>query len=346
MTSNPGHKNEVQGLRILVVGALSGATVDIGYSLAQAFIGLGKTCTFLDFSEYQKELLALRADGDAAKINGFLIKLQIRLIEEVQSFGPSLIVGVAQSPLNNLEVLESFKKSGIKLHYWYLEDCDVFGYWRAIAPKFDYFFTIQKSRIFEELKKLGSNNGYYLPAAFDDSFIVIESELQVAKHRAQLSFVGAPYNNRVAIFNNIKIPGFEIYGEGWHGLNEAVRVGNRRITPSERRYIYMNSNINLNLHSSSSSAKEWRGDFVNPRTYEIAGLGGFQLTDGRELMSLHFDLNKEMRVFENTHGMLEAIKYYLNNDLERRELADNARGRVLKEHTYRHRAMEILSLAE
>ena len=332
-------------MRILVVGAISGATVDIGSSLAHAFAALGKECHFLDFSEYHQEFRILDRVRNDAEMHGFLIKLQTRLMEEVLLFKPSLIIGIAQSPLNNKDVLDAFRKSGIRLNYWFLEDFKVFHYWREIASKFDHFFTIQKSRIFEELRNLGCENGYYLPAAFDDLSGSSVSSDPLNKGELLVSFVGAPYRNRIHVFNTLKIPGLEIYGEGWEGLNAAVKIGNRRITSEERRSIYVNSKINLNLHSSSHAEGDWSGDFVNPRTFEIAGLGGFQLTDPRELMAQHFDLKSEMPVFKNASGMREAIQYYSKHEAERHGLAANAHARVLKEHTYRHRAMEILSLA-
>jgi len=332
-------------MRILIVGAISGATVDIGSSLAHAFASLSKECHFLDFSEYQQEFRILDSVRNDAGMHGFLIKLQTRLIEEVLLFKPSLIIGLPQSPLNNGEVLDAFRKSGIRLNYWFLEDYKVFPYWRDIAPKFDHFFTIQKSRIFQELRNMGCENGYYLPVAFDDLSVSAGDNEPMNRAKPLVSFVGAPYRNRVNIFNTIQISGLEIYGEGWDGLNSAVKIGDRRITPDERSYIYLNSTINLNLHSSTQTDGDWSGDFVNPRTFEIAGLGGFQLTDARELMPQHFDLKNEMPVFESANDMLDAIQYYLAHESERNELAANARARVLKEHTYRHRAMEILSLA-
>jgi spore maturation protein CgeB len=332
-------------MRILVVGAVSGATVDIGSSLAHAFSGLGEECRFLDFSEYEQEFRRVDSVRKDVDMHGFVIRLQTRLLEEVILFNPYLIIGLAQSPLNNLEVLDSFRKSGIKLHYWFLEDYRVFQYWSKIAPKFDHFFTIQKSPILQELKNLGCNNGYYLPAAFDDSVVFKESVHQSINCEAQVSFVGAPYRNRIELFNSLKMPGLEIYGEGWDGLSTLVKIGSRRITSSERRHIYANSKINLNLHSSSHAEGAWSGDFVNPRTFEIAGLGGFQLTDARKLLPLHFDLKNEIPVFSSASAMLDAIQYYLDHELERNEMAANSRARVLKEHTYRHRAMEILSLA-
>lgn len=331
-------------MRILVVGAVSGATVDIASSLAHAFTGLGEECLFLDFSEYDQEFRMVDSVRNDADMHGFVFRLQTRLLEEVILFNPSLIIGLAQSPLNNLEVLDSFRKSGIKLNYWFIEDYRLFQYWSKIAPKFDHFFTIQKFPILQQLKNLGCDNGYYLPAAFDDSVVFDNAGHQSINCEAQVSFVGAPYRNRIELFNRLKIPGLKIYGEGWDGLNTSVKIGNRRISSSERRHIYASSKINLNLHSSPHAEGAWNGDFVNPRTFEIAGLGGFQLTDARELLPLHFDLKNEISVFSSPSGMLDAIQYYMDHESERNELAANARARVLKEHTYRHRAMEILSL--
>jgi spore maturation protein CgeB len=66
--------------------------------------------------------------------------------------------------------------------------------------------------------------------------------------------------------------------------------------------------------------------------------------DLRELLPLHFEIKCDIFAFQNTAGMLDGVHYYLKNEMERKEMAENARARVLKEHTYRHRAMEILSL--
>jgi hypothetical protein len=66
-------------MRILVVGALSGATVDIGSSLANAFSSLDEECHFLDFSEYQQELRVVNDARRDVDMHKFLIKLQTRL---------------------------------------------------------------------------------------------------------------------------------------------------------------------------------------------------------------------------------------------------------------------------
>jgi spore maturation protein CgeB len=86
------------------------------------------------------------------------------------------------------------------------------------------------------------------------------------------------------------------------------------------------------------------GDFVNPRTFEIAGLGAFQVTDMRQLLPPHFDLAAELSAFGQWNAMRAAIEYFSTHEDERKAIAANGKRRVLQEHTYRHRAQEIMSL--
>ena len=89
----------------------------------------------------------------------------------------------------------------------------------------------------------------------------------------------------------------------------------------------------------------WRpgGDFVNPRTFELAGCGAFQLVDPRTLLPELFTYGKDVATFENT------------GDLKRRSLSISvmrpsggrlASGRetAIAGHTYQHRLKEMLSV--
>lgn len=106
--------------------------------------------------------------------------------------------------------------------------------------------------------------------------------------------------------------------------------------------IFNASAINLNLHSSVQ-AKELvpAGDFVNPRTFEIACCGAFQLVDRRGLLPELFR-EDELATFTSMPELLDAIPYYLARPDERRELAMRGRARVLAEHTYQHRMAALV----
>jgi spore maturation protein CgeB len=339
-----------KAMRILVVGAVTGGTVPMGRSICNAFVSLGQQTYLLDFSDLLPQFTAVGASGDARQIQAFVMGLRARLLAEVARFQPEIILGMAQSPLNNTEILSQFRKAGIKLCYWFVEDYRLFAYWKNIAASFDHFYTIQKEPFFAELKAIGCKGASYLPTAFDDlapagasgSIAPVQASARPAQS-IPVSFVGAPYPNRVHWFQRLAGTPFQIFGEGWNKeMNPAVARGDR-LTPAECQDIYSRTVINLNLHSDVRPEGFGDGDFVNPRTFEIAGLGRFQLTDARQLLPLHFDAAGEVPAFHNWREFQSAIEYFLAHAEERKAIAENARRRVLSEHTYRHRAQEILS---
>jgi spore maturation protein CgeB len=120
-----------------------------------------------------------------------------------------------------------------------------------------------------------------------------------------------------------------------------VQQKGARISPEEAVRIYSASRINLNLHSSVQSRELVPpGDFVNPRTFELAACGAFQLVDRRELMPELF-ADDELAVFSSIQELLEKIDYFLARPEERAAFAERGRQRVLRDHTY-HARMESL----
>ncbi len=330
-------------MRILVVGAVLGGTVPIGGSIYRAFQEIGIESDFLDFSVLEGEFRDLWTAQDEERSYRFHIQKKILLLERITSFLPDVILGIAQSPLGDTAILPELKKAGITLCYWFTEDYRIFEYWKTIAPWFDHFFTIQQEPFWQELKRAGCDSYHYLPMAFDPGR---DCPGESIGPEIAVSFVGAPYPNRVHFLS--RFPGkLEIYGEEWNRYpNPFVVVGDRRITEDEARRIYRRSRININLHSSPLPRELGKGDFVNPRTFELAGMGCFQLTDMRRLLTLHFDPAREVLALSGWEEMTEAAEYFLGHDRERAEMAEKARARVFREHTYRHRAQELVALLQ
>ncbi len=309
-------------------------------AIHRAFIDIGQQADILDFSGFQKEFFETR--GDNERSYQFYLNIKIALLEKVAGFKPDVIFGIAQSPLHDAHMLGEFKKAGIALCFWFTEDYRIFGYWKNIASYFDHFFTIQKDPFWKELKDIGCMNYHYLPMAFNTHADVPE---QTAAEAIPVSFVGAPYPNRVHFFREHLDDGFQIYGEEWNRhQNPRVVAGDRRIPECEAYGIYRRSLVNINLHSSPFPGEFGGGDFVNPRTFELAGLGAFQLTDMRKLLTLHFDPAEEVIALTGWEDMKRAARYFLRHEDERKAFAERARVRVLKDHTYRRRAEEIVEI--
>lgn len=327
-------------MRILVVGAIQGGTVPLGKSVAQAFVANSEQVEFLDYSDLLEEFLYIyRHPDDGQRSIQFYILLKTRLLEKVISYQPEVIFGMAQSPLNDPEILIQLRKAGIGLCYWFTEDYQIFTYWKTIAPYFDYFFTIQKEPFWQELKNISANNFHYLPMAFDETKLKSSAEAP----DIVVSFVGAPYPNRVYYLPQIQ--DIKIFGGEWNRYSsKSIIIGDRRISEEEAHNIYLRTTININLHSSPYKDGFADGDFVNPRTFEIAGLGAFQLTDMRHLLSDHFDLDKEMVALSSFDDLQKAIKYFVSNDDERLGFIKRAQMRVMDEHTYRHRMSKVIKM--
>jgi spore maturation protein CgeB len=66
------------------------------------------------------------------------------------------------------------------------------------------------------------------------------------------------------------------------------------------------------------------------------------LTDHRPCLSGLFEPDIEIVVYENLEDMREKILYYQNHERQRQTIAENAYKRFLNQHTYSHRAMQII----
>lgn len=311
-------------------------------STAAAFAGLGYESYFIDFSPFADEFHRTRASGNGEQVLAFIGALERALIDRIDAVGPDVLLGIAQSPLFNERFLDELRKSGVVTLYWFVEDFRVLNYWKRFASHFDIFFSIQAGAFIEELAAAGANNHYYLPVAFDNNFNEFPPK---SGERAGISFMGAPYPNRVRVLENLACYRPRIYGRGWQLYRvPGVEVGDRWVTEAEARTIYRNTKINLNLHSSMDP-NTIGGDFVNPRTFELAGLGCFQLSDRRELLPPLYS-EDEVVQFDDEADLVEKIEYYLEHEDERERIAGNARRRTLRSHLYEHRVVEMMDAVQ
>lgn len=75
---------------------------------------------------------------------------------------------------------------------------------------------------------------------------------------------------------------------------------------------------------------------TNKRTFEVAAIGAFQLTDTPALADV-FSPDLEVATFTTQTDMLDKIEYYLARPEVRIEMAKTACERAHREHTYAHR---------
>src|SRR5262249_46290303 len=137
-----------------------------------------------------------------------------------------------------------------------------------------------------------------------------------------------------------------IWGSEWTGSGQTEAVLQRsgaRIPTEDTVRIFNATDISLNLHSSTYvDGVDPRGDFVNPRTFELAACGAFQLVDRRALLPSLFREGEEIVTFADAGELRGLVQHWLARPDERARIAGAARARVLAEHTYVHRMRALL----
>ncbi len=351
-TINARRNLDTARLGILVVTPVYGGSLPVARYCASAFERLGHRVETLDNEIY--DAARRRIDGISSKLHrsqltGLLMTLMAESITaRALDRAVDLVFLTAQSPMT-VDVALELRRRKIPTAFWFVEDWQLFTYWRQWAPLYDYFFTIQKGAFSSALKRGGIKRTTYLPLAADPNVhrkLRLSSE-ELARFGSDVSHVGAGYRNRQHVFSGLIDLDFKLWGNDWENSSSIRQILQRdgaRLSTEETVKVFNAAKINLNLHSSQfHEGVNPDGDYVNPRTFEIAACGGFQLVDHRSLLPDLFAEGAEITVFRHESELRGLISHYLANPDERRSIAEGARRRILAEHTYEMRMAELLN---
>lgn len=341
-------------LRVLVILPLYGGSLPVGRYAAAGLKECGCLVDTFEAPSFHSAFEALKglrvgADKYEALQNSFLQVISQAIISKAESFAPDLVLCMAQAPMGPL-ALKRLRAAKIPMAMWFVEDYRLFTYWRVFAPLYDIFAVIQKDPFLSDLEAIHVQNPLYLPlAALPRVHRPLELTAQEKKEfGSELSFMGAGYPNRRKVFLDFLGMDFKIWGTEWEDeprLAPLVQRKGARINTEDTVRIFNASAINLNLHSSvDPSELVAGGDFVNPRTFEIASCGAFQLVDRRSLMDELFT-QEELARFSSMDELKEKITWYKERPEERENMAKRAQQRILAEHTYAARMRSLLDFA-
>jgi spore maturation protein CgeB len=339
-------------LKILVVNPIYGGSLPTARHCARSLENLGHHVVTAECDKFADGFGSLKditqnEQNASALSNQFMSFMGETVAARAAEFQPDLILALAQAPLTP-QAIERLKVLKIPVAFWFVEDFRTLPYWKEIAGSYDFFFTIQQGEIFEQLQSQGAKNVYYLPqGCFPDEQRPLELSPEERKtYGADLAFMGAAYYNRKQTFPQLLEHDFKIWGTDWDlqsPVGQRVQNANRRVSSTETVKIYNGAKIQLNLHSSTyHEGVNPEGDFVNPRTFEIAACGGFQLVDQRSELSALLLEGEEIATFKSVADLREKISYYLEHEEERKLISQKGRERVLAEHTLEHRMTELL----
>jgi spore maturation protein CgeB len=156
---------------------------------------------------------------------------------------------------------------------------------------------------------------------------------------AEVCYLGYAYPNRIAACERLTGFGLRLWGMGWD-RSEVLSPFFRRepVHGLKKTRIYNATAVNVNIQSNF-----YQLDGVTCRPFEVAACGGFCLCEERRDLGRFFAVGDEVVAFDGPEDLRAKVAYYLAHEDERRELAERARARVLREHTYGHRVGQVLS---
>jgi spore maturation protein CgeB len=101
------------------------------------------------------------------------------------------------------------------------------------------------------------------------------------------------------------------------------------------------SKITLNSHIDMAGREAG-----NMRLFEATGVGAFLLTDFKDNLDTLFAPDREVAVWRSVEDGLKAIDRALGDDTGRETIARAGQARTMAQHSYRHRAAEILGFVD
>lgn len=105
--------------------------------------------------------------------------------------------------------------------------------------------------------------------------------------------------------------------------------------------LFMKSKIILNFHIGVA------GDYAgNMRMFEVTGVGSCLLTDNKKNMSDLFDTEKEIVVYDNEEDCVAKVKWLLDHEDVRKNIALAGQQKTLKYHTVEDRCKTIIDIID
>lgn len=338
-------------LGVAIVGPMYGGSLPLCTYLANAFTRMGHRTLFVDNGEawalYQSVTGTVQSKNASRQLGTMVANvLEQWSYARVAEFAPNLCIVMAQAPVSPAFPLR-LRNEKIVSAFWFVENWRHMPYWRHICAQYDCFFHIQRGEFEKKLDDAGCAHHAFVQTGCDPEVHkpVRLSKDELEEFGCEVTFAGAGYYNRQQFLAGLTDYRLKIWGTEWNSreLQPFLQHPEERFTREQFARIVAGASINLNLHSSAThSGVDPRCDAINPRVFEIAACGGFQICDSCQGLDRFFDPEKELPTYGDLADCRRLIDRYLADEEERKAVATRARERALKEHTYGHRARQML----
>ena len=310
------------GLRVVLVAAFNRRYHRSGLSLAAALETLG--CEVRRCEERRRGWNAI-----------FGRPLAKRLAARLRRGPVDVVLVFKGAGLAPAEVDELRQRFGGCWVNWFPDDPHQLEVSRRLAPAYDYFFTHDSSSLARH-RSTGAR-AHYLAFGCDPEYLRPPAEPSDPRWAAPLVFVGSRDAVREPVLRELAPAGLVAWGPGWprgpvYG-EDFVRA-------------LAGAGVGVNIHQQFGDRGDPAryGTGANMRVFELAAVGTPQLSDAKPDIARHFAPDREIVLYRSVAELVDRARALLADDTRRRHLAVAARERALREHTWRHRLEELLTV--
>jgi spore maturation protein CgeB len=284
---------------------------------------------------------ALKIDFAIHRLSGLFVREPLALVEPrllrlAHEFGPDIVL------VSCIESLRPHVVAGLRGGN---SRCKVIGVFSDHLANFGrgYFFSADYDALFfkdryivDKLRaKLGWKHVHYLPQACD-RFLhrrLPLSDADLAAYGCDITLAGNTYPWRTEMLRPLIGRNMKIWGPpspAWLHHPVTAHCTGRYVAGDEKCKAMLASKVVLNQNHYAEIAG------TNKRTFEVAAIGAFQITDTPALSDV-FDPETEVPSFYTQEEMVERLDYFLARPELRAKMAERARVRAHAQHTYEHR---------
>jgi len=157
---------------------------------------------------------------------------------------------------------------------------------------------------------------YWFPNAYPCDLI---KPLPVEKN-VNVGFCGSFFPEREALVNDLK---------EFNAQYDVFVIGEKMVETICSYKIHLNKNLSND---------------INYRTFETLGCKTFLLTNHTPGLEKLFDIGKDLVTYSDLNDLKQKVKYYLNNEKERKIIEEHGHATALKRHTYDARCRYLMRI--
>ncbi|MFZ5625323.1 MAG: CgeB family protein [Gemmatimonadota bacterium] len=254
-----------------------------------------------------------------------------------------LVVGGAGSELTP-DLVESLRKGSPARWINWLPD-DV----RTLPQALPLAFACDKvaavgTDVVERLASSGLPHSAFLPFAADPS--IYRPMRSRDQFRANVVFAGVATPRRERLLSELVEFGLAIWGPGWRSTPLRDYCRGEALGIEDYVRAYNGASVAINIHHTVDGGPGEGERSLNQRVFELAAMGVPQVVDDRGDLARLFTPGQDLVAYRSPGELKTAVAELLQDRTLAERIAESGRRVALARHTYMHRMLALLELAQ